>query len=846
MGCGASKAARAEAAQERIATLTERIAENDPMLTAVAVGELRADTTAKSVGDALAKALGKALATNTSLTSLSLASPSEILQGTFSGSNALHCTCAATARSLISCSVRRGSWTGNTFTDKGAKALADAVWANKALRSLDVNGDERVELHLDIKRVWRRRRRGKGKAANDPVVNLAGRGFTDMHARTLAKELKRNKAVEQVVLSDNALTDAGAGTLRAAFLNTFVKTPEHPLKSVVLDGNPRMSKVAGTLLRVAVNDMTLLDVDLSKCKLEDAVLGELATALARNATALSIDLSRNKLLTDAGLRLLLPALSANKSLQSVRVDGLKDVCETMRIAVRVALNDPEITKIKLVDAEVTNDGARDLALALAKNKLVRVVDLRDNPAITDEGKHALWDRFRASKYFVKLELDGWSSKSDSADFSDFATILRRVQQNDPALSKVVLVSQELQDREHVKPLAKALATNTTVTDVDLELNSIGDKGVRMLVRMLGYNNTITRLHLGHQYGYNLQHATKEKAEALARDPKRNTGAKKAQGPAAVGSPVGGRSTLRIDSLVSVKLASRRRLLQRAMSSQSLALGAEAGASAGSGSAVAAPSPTSKIAMLGRSPSLASLNSRLSTSSRLSRRRQTLVMDAPFSKRVMDKLAAEGVITIKKGKGKGSSVKGKGKRSKKKGVKRKRRKKRKSKSKSKSKKEETSKRDVDEASEWNPVQADGSVTKKKKREKKTTKNKKKKKKKRNRRSTASTIEGPVPGIDQIINNNKDGGDKDEGDDDDDDDDDDDAHTLPLGERLEGRRQKLEDWRGASLEDRTAIAKDVYDFDALSSSSEEPDVGDLTDGEDYYEEMHTRLLPDESEY
>ena len=78
------------------------------------------------------------------------------------------------------------------------------------------------------------------------------------------------------------------------------------------------------------------------------------------------------------------------------------------------------------------------------------------------------------------------------------------------------------------------------------------------------------------------------------------------------------------------------------------------------------------------------------------------------------------------------------------------------------------------------------------------------------------------------------------------DDDDAHTLPLGERLEGRRQKLEDWRGASLEDRTAIAKDVYDFDALSSSSEEPDVGDLTDGEDYYEEMHTRLLPDESEY
>ena len=71
-------------------------------------------------------------------------------------------------------------------------------------------------------------------------------------------------------------------------------------------------------------------------------------------------------------------------------------------------------------------------------------------------------------------------------------------------------------------------------------------------------------------------------------------------------------------------------------------------------------------------------------------------------------------------------------------------------------------------------------------------------------------------------------------------------LSLDDRLEGRRQKLQDWRDSSLDDQAIIAKDVRDFDALSASSEEPDVADLTDGEEYFEEMHARLLVDETEY
>jgi len=493
-----------------------------------------------------------------------------------------------------------------------------------------------------------------------------------------------------------------------------------------MDGNPALSRVDGALLRVAVNDLTLLDVDLSKCRLGDEALGRLATALDRNATALSLDLSKNgKTLTDAGLRALLPALAANKTLQAVSLDGNKHVGATMRLAVDVALNDPSITEVKLVGAGVDNDGARDLAVALAHNRHVRSVDLRENPELGEEGKHALWDRFRASKRFKKLELDGWSSKQDSADFSGFPVILRRVQKNDPMLLEVKLVSQELTDTAHVQPLAEALAANTAVTGVDLELNKITDRGVRMLLRMLGRNDTITSLKLGHQYGFQMSHALKERCEALARDPRRNAhppgspGAATretltkvlgdAKGPAAAGAGGGGASPASAGSAAAKRTrsglfradsrrASRRALLSRAMSSSSLhdlaklartgshlatlaRRGSSGSGGSGAGGSTTSPSPRSKLAMLGRSPSMTSLQSRLSTSSRLSRRRQTLVMDAPFSKRVMDKLAEEGVIKIRKGKGKGrgSSVKGK-KRRKKKDSKKKR-KKRKSKQKS---------------------------------------------------------------------------------------------------------------------------------------------------------------------
>lgn len=131
----------------------------------------------------------------------------------------------------------------------------------------------------------------------------------DAHVTALGEALKLNSTLEEVDLSDNALTSAGCVALAQGLESNSA------LKSLTLSNNKCADTGATLLAQSLTANKTLANLDLSKNELTQSSI----RALLELTSVKELHVFNNTI--GAGLHELLPAISANKSIEHLDVSA---------------------------------------------------------------------------------------------------------------------------------------------------------------------------------------------------------------------------------------------------------------------------------------------------------------------------------------------------------------------------------------------------------------------------------------------------------------------------------------------------------------------------------------------
>ncbi|XP_072893806.1 NACHT, LRR and PYD domains-containing protein 3-like isoform X2 [Hemitrygon akajei] len=250
---------------------------------------------------------------------------------------------------------------------------------------------------------------------------------------------------QELRLGGNELGDSGVKLVSAALRN-----PECKIQKLGLSDVGLRDSGAEDLVSALSTNLSLTELDLSGNKLLASGVKLVSAALSNPECKIQkLELKRVGL-TDSGAEDLASALSTNPSLTelSLSVNSLGDSGVK---PVSAALRNPEckIQKLWLCDVGLTDSGAEDFVSALSTNPSLRELSLSGNK-LRDSG--------------VKLV---------SAALRNPECKIQKLW-----LSKVGLTDSGADD------LVSALGTNPSLTELYLELNSLTDRSVAALRRLI--------------------------------------------------------------------------------------------------------------------------------------------------------------------------------------------------------------------------------------------------------------------------------------------------------------------------------------------------------------------------
>ena len=302
------------------------------------------------------------------------------------------------------------------------------------------------------------------------VLNLSAMDLWDEALGLVAEALMGNEHVRRLELGANAdLTDEGARLLLPSI-------PSSRVVEIDLVGCPAVSNAAkhalcvaclpNILVPVAENDASVRHLNLFKLGLEDEHMDLVAAALTLSLVSSSrpptgdadddgdkrpgtsgsgrpgtsssggsawlrragnlhvdrIDLRWNTRLTDAGVRLLVPAIAASR-VQDVDLSECPAVSGTARAEIWAACvknalapvhaNEPSTTSLKLQGLGLRDKDMDVVSQALAENEHVTALDLRGNGQLTAAGVRKVLRVLRESKV-ESIELGGCFGVSEQA------------------------------------------------------------------------------------------------------------------------------------------------------------------------------------------------------------------------------------------------------------------------------------------------------------------------------------------------------------------------------------------------------------------------------------------------
>ena len=391
------------------------------------------DLTGQNIGDWGAQLLAIALAKNTSLALLILASNQISDSGAEAIFNSLTvnkssltylnlignpltdiCIQAATNMLTINTSLASLALYGNQMSDIGIQLLLTAAEKNTSLNTFSIGGSNKItnastQIIADFLNT------------NTTLKTFAvvSTQIDDIGAQIIALALK-NSTLTYFNFSGNTITDIGAQAFITALQNNYF------LITFLLDGTvsaenltaisllmARNTAVTQAITRLKDNDPTLTSLDLSNMHINDVGATLIAEALKGNTSLEYLNLNTNQI-GDIGTTALANTLKTNNTLKILYLD-INQITSTGVIALANALQEnSSLTYLDLGDNDAGNMGANALAETLKINTSLNTLELGANN-INDIGFSNLIDALNNNAsikilYFYNNEIDNAGAK----------------------------------------------------------------------------------------------------------------------------------------------------------------------------------------------------------------------------------------------------------------------------------------------------------------------------------------------------------------------------------------------------------------------------------------------------
>lgn len=311
------------------------------------------------------------------------------------------------------------------------------------------------------------------------ILDLTDRKINDSIAVVLAQALTHNTSITSLKLHNNQIEDIGASKLAEALLHN------KSLLRLFLHRN-QIGPVGATHLARSLhcND-TLRTLHLYDNKIGDEGAIELGKALSVNNSLSWLQIGRNQI-TNIAFEALKEGVMSNQSLTVFNIEG-----NAMSESCRVALQKLRIKGKRCIVME----GSKYLS-----QPFIQQQDNDDDYGRVFQTDEHLYDLINSGAKPGDIEESQCKKLSDTARhiFSIFnntaQTILGLSDHSDNDHAGMVLCrTDRVIDDRIATVLAKALTHNTTITDIDMRHNLIGDVGAAELMNVLRTNTTLTSL-----------------------------------------------------------------------------------------------------------------------------------------------------------------------------------------------------------------------------------------------------------------------------------------------------------------------------------------------------------------
>jgi hypothetical protein len=233
---------------------------------------------------------------------------------------------------------------------------------------------------------------------------------------------------------------------------------------------PTMVAVVAELMR------GLASLGLRKNKLTDGEGLKMFATLQTNTTLTQLDLGDNELGAESG-KAMVEALKMNTTIRTVALDG--DVLSIEELTTAASINlSKSLREKRLGDAS-----GIVIAHLITRNQSLTQLDLGSTPG---------WARYRSEA--TRRGGSPWGFSEWQVLRAESGKALAEALQTNTTLTQLSLNNNKLGDAGGCA-LAMALQTNTTLTQLDLDVNELGAESSKAMGEALKMNTTLTQLSL---------------------------------------------------------------------------------------------------------------------------------------------------------------------------------------------------------------------------------------------------------------------------------------------------------------------------------------------------------------
>lgn len=337
----------------------------------------------------------------------------------------------------------------------------------------------------------------RGVFYKDGRIDLCKQTVASNWIGNLMKSIESNNKVNHFLLGNNIIDQKGAADI-GKYIETNNKTQETKIKTWYLAGNCIDAMGIKHIADALQNDVHATALWLKRNPIRAEGCKYLGEMLKVNKTLQILDL-HNCGIFDEGVKYIFEALEHNNTLKHLYIDanaigieGAKYIAKYFEFVNAKHATDSKFTGLRSLWMEMNrfdNAGAALVTAALKNNKTLKRLAIGSN-RIDDEGVKIVLENLQNHPKLIYLSFGTYKSTADMGELTN----------------KIGL-------KDGPTYVAQYLEKNKVLKMLNININDIGMKGVRIIFDALKKNNTL--LHLEHyQYGLVTTKEMNDEVDAL--------------------------------------------------------------------------------------------------------------------------------------------------------------------------------------------------------------------------------------------------------------------------------------------------------------------------------------------